>query len=67
VRVLRGAQTRTTIAAKTGTEKVRAAYLLKGDFHTSAPNRAWVTSLAKGDPDSSTSHSRAPPGEGRCW
>jgi len=36
-------RTRTTIGAKTGTEKARAADLLKRDFHTSAPNRAWVT------------------------
>jgi putative transposase len=41
--VVRGAQTRTTIGAKTGTEKVRAADLLKRNFRTSAPNRAWVT------------------------
>jgi len=41
--VVRGAQTRTTIAAMPGTEKVRAADLLKRNFHTSAPNRAWVT------------------------
>jgi transposase InsO family protein len=41
--VIRGAQTRTTIGAKAGTEKVRAADLLKRNFHTSAPNRAWVT------------------------
>ena len=41
--VVRGAQTRTTIGAKAGTEKVRAADLLKRNFHTGAPNRAWVT------------------------
>lgn len=38
--VVRGAQTRTTIAARAGTEKVRAADLLKRNFLTSAPNRA---------------------------
>ena len=41
--VVRGAQTRTAIGAKPGTDKVRAADLLKRDFSTSAPNRAWVT------------------------
>jgi len=41
--VVRGAQTRTTIGAKAGAEKVRAADLLKRNFHTGAPNRAWVT------------------------
>ncbi|MGI8722944.1 MAG: IS3 family transposase [Geodermatophilaceae bacterium] len=41
--VIRGARTKTTIGAKPGTEKVRAADLLKRNFRTGAPNRAWVT------------------------
>jgi len=41
--VIRGAQTRTTIGAKPGSEKVRAEDLLKRNFSTSAPNVAWVT------------------------
>lgn len=41
--VIRGAQTRTTIGAKADAEKVRAADLLKRNFHTDTPNRAWVT------------------------
>jgi len=41
--VVRGARTRTTIGAKAGTDKVRAADLLKRNFRTGAPNRAWVT------------------------
>ncbi|MGH7861243.1 MAG: IS3 family transposase, partial [Candidatus Dormibacteraceae bacterium] len=41
--VIRGAQTLTTIGAKAGSEKVRAADLLKRNFRTAAPNRAWVT------------------------
>ena len=40
---VRGAQTRTTIGAKAGADAVRAKDLLKRDFHTDAPNRAWVT------------------------
>ncbi len=38
--LIRGRKVRTTIAAKNG---VRAGDLLNRDFHTSAPNRAWVT------------------------
>jgi len=41
--VVRGARTRTTIGAKPGADKVRAADLLKRNFRTGAPNRAWVT------------------------
>ena len=41
--VIRGARTRTTIGAKPGADKVRAADLLKRNFRTGAPNRAWVT------------------------
>jgi len=41
--VVRGAQTRTTIGVKAGTEKVRAGDLLNRDFAAAAPNRAWVT------------------------
>ncbi len=38
--LIRGRKARTTIPAKNG---VRAGDLLNRDFHTSAPNRAWVT------------------------
>jgi len=41
--VIRGARTRTTIGAPAGAERVRAADLLKRNFRTGAPNRAWVT------------------------
>ncbi len=41
--VIRGARTQTTIGAKPGIDKVRAADLLKRNFRTGAPNRAWVT------------------------
>ena len=41
--VIRGAQTRTTIGAKPGTEKVRAVDLLNRNFRTSAPDQGWVT------------------------
>ena len=41
--VIRGARTRTTIGAKPGTAILRAPDLLKRNFRTGAPNRAWVT------------------------